>query len=811
MSKRWISVLLSTVLAIIGGFSYSEPVVAESNDYEISNPRVDYDTRETIYFGSYWQEDTNEDGKADQQDSKTPIQWQIIKKYDDGTALVVSDKVLDFQKYNQGECSWKSSTIRKWLNDYFYNNAFSESEKKSITKETLENGGEEYNTEDYVFLLNSHDVTNNDYGFPIFNEGDVSRVARPTSYVKFNSTDLVYENCCWWWLRLEGSSKINNDYDFITGVSCQGEVDYSNNRNNPKYINGVRPAIRVDLSSEDISFGENIVIGVNNTEWDTVIFGKYMGNDISWIVLNVEGNDAFLLSEKLLDEKEFDDSGNFKYTWGTSKIRKWLNNDFMDSAFSESEKNAIISSDIESRYYHIDEFDNEVYDVEETADKIFLLSEDEITDTQYGFSNYFNIPSSTHRVYPNTQWLLRTTETYSAKTIDFSLLSSGLKGGIRPAIHLDLTSNAWRKGIDRDSNKMRYIPYGIDINENNMEVRLCIETFNPDFNYCFNYEKESSDNPEDYSLVASTIVENDSSRAYYQSHDAFFEDGRYRVQVKVYDDSKIIGQTQYYYFDFKKPKKSNMTPQELTFVDGHARCERIDSENIYDYYFKLYKDGKDTGYGKMAYWFSYQGQPGVDFSNEIEKLGNDGKYTFKVRALSEYSDEYAHSDYSEMSEINHKEGDKPVPSASPTPTVEVSPTIAPTVTPTSEPTTAPSSDPTQSPTSKPTEVAQPTSQPTVSATPTVTPSPVVAKDKVTTFSIKNKAKVKKTAKIKIKDKDKIKKITLNGKTVKIKKNKTSFTLKLKSYKKKLKKKGKWNTLKVTDKKGNVKSIKFKTK
>ena len=66
-------------------------------------------------------------------------------------------------------------------------------------------------------------------------------------------------------------------------------------------------------------------------------------------------------------------------------------------------------------------------------------------------------------------------------------------------------------------------------------------------------------------------------------------------------------------------------------------------------------------------------------------------------------------------------------------------------------------------------------------------------------------------KIKIKDKDKIKKITLNGKTVKIKKNKTSVTIKLKSYKKALKKKGKWNTLKVTDNKGNVKTIKFKTK
>ena len=86
-----------------------------------------------------------------------------------------------------------------------------------------------------------------------------------------------------------------------------------------------------------------------------------------------------------------------------------------------------------------------------------------------------------------------------------------------------------------------------------------------------------------------------------------------------------------------------------------------------------------------------------------------------------------------------------------------------------------------------------------------------AKDNKTTFSIKNKAKVKKTAKIKIKDKDKIKKITLNGKKIKIKSGKTSFILKLKSYKKKLKKKGKWNTLVVVDAKGNKKTLKFKTK
>ncbi|SNU08289.1 Listeria/Bacterioides repeat-containing protein [Lachnospiraceae bacterium] len=142
-----------------------------------------------------------------------------------------------------------------------------------------------------------------------------------------------------------------------------------------------------------------------------------------------------------------------------------------------------------------------------------------------------------------------------------------------------------------------------------------------------------------------------------------------------------------------------------------------------------------------------------------------------------------------------------------TPTPSKAPVSTPTVNPTSIPTT-PGFTPTLAPTVKPT--VKPTTYP---ATSTVKPTPVQdsADKNKTTFSIKNKAVVKQSAKIKIKDKDKIKKITLNGKSIKIKKNKKTITIKLKSSKKLLKGKGKWNKLVVTDAKGNKKTIKFKTK
>ena len=152
------------------------------------------------------------------------------------------------------------------------------------------------------------------------------------------------------------------------------------------------------------------------------------------------------------------------------------------------------------------------------------------------------------------------------------------------------------------------------------------------------------------------------------------------------------------------------------------------------------------------------------------------------------------------------ETDKPEEIATPTPTATKDPAKNPTAT--KEPSAVtPEVSPSKEPAAT-TPAASPSKDPSA-ATPTVTPAK--AKDNKTTFSIKNKATVKKTKKIKVKDKDKIKKITLNGKKIKIKSNKKTITVNLKSYKKYLKKKGKYNKLVVTDKKGNKKTLKFKTK
>lgn len=69
---------------------------------------------------------------------------------------------------------------------------------------------------------------------------------------------------------------------------------------------------------------------------DTFEFGKFKGNPIKWIVLKNRNGKLLVLSDKILCKKAY---GGKK--WDKSNIRIWLNNEFYNSSFSESEKNFI--------------------------------------------------------------------------------------------------------------------------------------------------------------------------------------------------------------------------------------------------------------------------------------------------------------------------------------------------------------------------------------------------------------------------------------------------------------------------------------
>lgn len=77
---------------------------------------------------------------------------------------------------------------------------------------------------------------------------------------------------------------------------------------------------------------------------DHLTFGNYPQSTdepepIEWRVLDVERGKALLISEYLLDAHRFDDNSN---DWKTSEIRAWLNDDFLNNAFSSDEQKLLV-------------------------------------------------------------------------------------------------------------------------------------------------------------------------------------------------------------------------------------------------------------------------------------------------------------------------------------------------------------------------------------------------------------------------------------------------------------------------------------
>jgi hypothetical protein len=117
-----------------------------------------------------------------------------------------------------------------------------------------------------------------------------------------------------------------------------------------------------------------------------LLFGHYEqdGNTsngpepIEWIILDTNENGALLLSRYLLDCVPYNTECT-NVTWETCTLRSWLNNDFLNTAFSDAEHDIIISS-------YVINNSNTYYNTTggaDTYDKLFCLSTDEIINYYY--------------------------------------------------------------------------------------------------------------------------------------------------------------------------------------------------------------------------------------------------------------------------------------------------------------------------------------------------------------------------------------------------------------------------------------------
>ncbi len=180
-------------------------------------------------------------------DDLTPIEWRVLAR-DGNKALLISRYGLDVQPYNseKTDVTWETCTLRTWLNNTFFNKAFTSAEQATILTTTVYNFWTEGNTEwesgggnttqDRIFLLSYEEA--NQYLQVKYRQGigDNNRASRvtPTEYAlargAYTQDYKTPEgaDAGWWWLRSPGREQrhaaiVNHNgflfYDVVSSTS----------------------------------------------------------------------------------------------------------------------------------------------------------------------------------------------------------------------------------------------------------------------------------------------------------------------------------------------------------------------------------------------------------------------------------------------------------------------------------------------------------------------------------------------------------------------------------------------------------------
>lgn len=189
---------------------------------------------DTITFGMFEQDNNSDNGKEQ-------IEWIVLAK-DDSTIFVVSKYALDCQVYKniRGGVRWENSELRTWMNDDFFNSAFTSQEQSMIlTMDVSAEPNPQYNsdpgnsTNDRIFALCIREVEQ-------YLNWSEAKLCIPTAYAKAQEVYVDGNGYCQWWLRNPGKS-----LERSVTMNCDGTVNYSGDYT--QYTAGVRPAMWINL------------------------------------------------------------------------------------------------------------------------------------------------------------------------------------------------------------------------------------------------------------------------------------------------------------------------------------------------------------------------------------------------------------------------------------------------------------------------------------------------------------------------------------------------------------------------------------
>ena len=267
-------------------------------------------------------------------------------------------------------------------------------------------------------------------------------------------------------LELEGLNQRNEEYKAAEAEKAakQAEADKIQSAKNKKLALIAAAVIAVIIATS------LLLTNISDRRWiksqaammqqydisDCFEFGSYEqdgdlnngSEKIRWVVIAKEEGRILVISEKILAKKSYHNTDDCNETWENSPLREWLNNDFLNCAFTENEKKMILAAtvpgtdDIEGAIKHDD-----------TKDNLYLLSVVEF----YEYLSTESLQNAKPTKYAGENisgWWLRDTgiyngESYGCHFYNDYLGSSYIGGhvflsmyggssGVRPAMWIDL-------------------------------------------------------------------------------------------------------------------------------------------------------------------------------------------------------------------------------------------------------------------------------------------------------------------------------------------------------------------------------------
>lgn len=284
-------------------------------------PKFELEVGDIITMGKYEDED---------------IEWEVMHR----NFVIGEDKVIvelqstcaiECLPFNEdGESSWEDCTLREWLNNDFFEEAFTKSEKKSIidTSYSMYTGDARWLT-DKVFLpeylkyrMNPQDAT-----------------CEPTDHTEDLGIQMENGSCKFWTRDVNLMRSAGGGTAVGSFVMCLGTKS-NNSGHGPDGLFtaedvGVRPVISVEYEGtfemKDIDVA------------DRVTLGTYDEDPITWIVFDKDKNGITAVSKYALDKMKMNKKDVVDFA--DSSLHDWLNEEFYEDAFTDKQKKLIVADE----------------------------------------------------------------------------------------------------------------------------------------------------------------------------------------------------------------------------------------------------------------------------------------------------------------------------------------------------------------------------------------------------------------------------------------------------------------------------------